>query len=157
MSLEIERRFLTNSSEWRQQFVRARKIIQGYLALTDRSTTRVRRREDAAWICVKSNTPGPVRQEFEYPIPMGDAQDLLELIQGHLVTKLRHEVLNAGHLWEIDEFSGENTGLIVAEVELQSAHEKFERPSWLGEEVTDDPRYSNANLSVRPFLSWAAR
>jgi CYTH domain-containing protein len=109
-----------------------------------------------AFLTVKGLTRGASRAEFEYEIPLADGEAMLALCDGPLVEKVRRVVAHAGHSWEIDEFMGENRGLVVAEIELASADEEFSRPSWLGEEVTSDPRYFNSNLAKAPYSSWRA-
>jgi adenylate cyclase len=129
-------------------------LAQGYLGGT-RSSVRVRIGGARAWLNVKSLSLGNARLEFEYEIPLTDAQVMLsELADGPVVSKTRHLVDVGEHVFEIDEFDGDNAGLIVAEVELGAADEEFARPAWLGREVTDDPRYYNVNLARRPFRSW---
>ncbi len=159
MAIEIERKFLLSSDDWRQQVGTTQHIAQAYLAVSPleqaSSSVRVRICDDCANINVKGMTLGIQRTEFEYPIPIEDAQTMLgRLCQQPVLEKYRHIVEMAGHRWEIDEFLGENTGLIVAEIELTDLDEPFERPAWLGEEVSDDPRYYNVLLVSQPFSSW---
>jgi adenylate cyclase len=155
VGIEIERRFLLASEAWRPLVVRRSEIAQGYLAKTGKATVRARIRDDLAWVCIKSAKVGRACQEFEYAISTADAVSLLELTQDSLIRKVRYEVLYAGHTWEIDEFHGNNKGLIVAEIELDQADEQFDRPNWLGLEVTEDPKYFNSSLSTRPFTTWS--
>ncbi len=162
MALEIERKFLVRDNAWRPQATSAMVMAQGYIndqAAMDsgaqRVSVRVRLEGDEARLNLKSRETGPVRQEFEYPIPVEDARALLERCVGGLIDKRRHLVEHAGHVWEIDEFSGDNAGLIVAEIELDSADEPFERPAWLGLEVTDSARYYNLALASRPYSQWS--
>ena len=116
---------------------------------------RVRSEGDRAYINIKGATVGATRAEFEYEIPLQDAEELLnELCQKPLIEKTRYKIENGGHTWEIDEFFGDNQGLIVAEIELNSEDQDFEKPDWVGEEVTHDPRYFNANLNKHPFSQW---
>jgi len=152
MATEIERKFLVHGDAWRTRD--PIRISQGYLCRAKERTVRVRIAGDRAWITIKGITTGASRPEYEYEIPIADANELLRLCEGPLIEKLRHVIVHEGMTWEIDEFRGDNEGLIVAEVELDDEAESFARPSWLGEEVTDDPRYFNANLSVRPFTTW---
>lgn len=155
MALEIERKFLVTSDAWRAQ-ARSRELLrQGYLESGERSSIRVRTGGDQAWLNIKARRSGMSRLEFEYPIPLADADEILdELCKGPRVEKYRHEIPVGAHLWEVDEFLGDNQGLIVAEIELSDEAEQFERPAWLGEEVTHDERYYNFNLAKRPYRDW---
>lgn len=155
MALEIERKFLLASDAWRAM-ARSRQLMrQGYLTGGSRCSVRARIAGDQAWLNIKAKRSGMTRVEFEYPIPVDDADEILsDLCEGPLVEKYRHEVRVGDHVWEIDEFVGDNAGLIVAEIELGSEQEHFERPSWLGAEVTDDQRYYNFNLVKQPYREW---
>jgi adenylate cyclase len=154
MAIEIERKFLLCGEDWRQQVHRSEYLAQGYLGGTHASV-RVRVSGVKAWLNIKSQTRGTTRLEFEYPIPRADADTLLaQLADGPVISKTRHHVEIGKHLFEIDEFDGDNLGLIVAEVELQSADEAFPRPSWLGTEVTEDLRYYNLSLVKHPYSKW---
>ena len=162
MALEIERKFLVNGDAWRAQATRVVPMAQGYLndqasmdSGAQRASVRVRLEGDDARLNFKSREIGHTRQEFDYPIPVADARALLARCVGGLIDKHRHLVEHAGHLWEIDEFSGDNAGLIVAEIELDSDDEWFERPAWLGMEVTDSARYYNLALASRPYSQWS--
>jgi adenylate cyclase len=119
-----------------------------------KASVRVRIQGDAAYLNIKSRELGHTRQEFDYPIPVGDARDLLALCVGGLIDKRRHLVHHGGLLWEVDEFLGDNAGLVVAEVELQSADQAFDRPGWAGAEVTDELRYYNLALASHPYSRW---
>ena len=152
MGIEIERKFLVVGDDWRR--APAVPYAQGYLNRDKQRTVRVRIVEDAAWLTVKGASAGATRAEFEYPIPVADAQQLLGLCDGPLVRKLRRVVVHAGATWEIDEFQGDNAGLVVAEIELASEDAAFEAPPWLGAEVTHDARYFNSNLAAAPFSTW---
>ena len=154
MGREIERKFLVASDAWRDSVREARAIRQGYLCGNPRASVRVRIDGEHANLNVKSATLGVERLEFEYAIPLDEAGVLLAELAGEVVEKTRHEVLYGDHLWEIDEFAGSNQGLIVAEVELADADEAFARPEWLGEEVSDDPRYYNTELARYPYTRW---
>lgn len=155
MAVEIERKFLVADESWRSAVQESFVIVQGYLNMEQRCSIRVRTSGARAWLNIKGATVGHSRLEFEYPIPAEDAQTLLRnLCCGPLVEKTRHLVPMGPHVWEIDVFSGENTGLVVAEIELSSADEPFTRPIWLGEEVTFDARYYNTLLSRHPYRSW---
>lgn len=154
MALEIERKFLTNDGvlPLLQGGVHYR---QGYLANTDKMSARVRIAGDTAWLTVKGRGRGNVRPEYEYPIPLGDAREMLDtLISGPVVEKVRYHVQHAGALWEVDVFSGDNSGLIVAEIELESEHQRVILPPWVEAEVSDDLRYKNSSLAVNPFTRW---
>ena len=152
MGIEIERKFLVVGDDWRRAPPVA--YAQGYLNRDKQRTVRVRVVEDRAWLTIKGASAGATRAEFEYPIPVADAEQLLALCDGPLVRKLRRVVVHAGATWEIDEFQGENAGLVVAEIELASEDQAFEAPPWLGAEVTHDPRYFNSNLAAAPFSTW---
>jgi len=152
MGIEIERKFLVDGQAWREAPGQA--YAQGYLNRDKQRTVRVRIVEDRAWITIKGASAGATRAEFEYAIPVADAQALLQMSDGPLVRKIRRKLEHAGHAWEIDEFQGDNAGLVVAEIELRAEDEAFERPGWLGAEVTDDPRYFNSNLAATPYSTW---
>ena len=153
MPADIERKFLVNGSEWRG--VNGVRCIQGYLNRDKERTVRVRIAGEKAFLTIKGVTRGATRAEYEYEIPVADAEPLLKLCDGPLIEKTRHTVACSGITWEIDEFHGENEGLVVAEVELQKEDQYFERPGWLGVEVTNDPRYYNSNLSKDPYCTCA--
>ncbi|MBC7666599.1 MAG: CYTH domain-containing protein [Caulobacter sp.] len=155
MGIEIERKFLVVGDAWRQAPGTA--YAQGYLNRDKQRTVRVRVVEDAAWLTVKGASVGATRAEFEYPIPVADAHELLALCDGPLVRKTRRVLVHAGATWEIDEFEGDNAGLVVAEIELASEETHFEPPPWLGAEVTHDARYFNSNLAAAPYSTWADR
>jgi len=152
MGREIERKFLVTDGSWRDDAGEGRRIRQAYLALTDRASVRVRILGDTeAVLTVKSAATGAARDEYEYPIPVADAQAMLALRQGHLIEKTRYRIPRGRHVWEIDVFSGDNEGLTMAEIELSGEEEAFERPAWVGPEVTRDMRYTNAALAQRPY------
>jgi len=151
MGQEIERKFLLRSDAWRLGATGTR-ICQGYLSRLP--TVRVRTKGQSAFLTVKGQAEGIVRSEFDYPVPLEDAEAMLDLCQKPLIEKTRYEIWVAGHLWEIDEFYGDNEGLILAEIELESEGESFEQPDWLGREVTGDVRYYNARLVEHPFSVW---
>jgi len=150
--IEIERKFLVSGRNWRQS--NGVHYLQGYLNLDKERTVRVRRTEKQAFLCVKGISIGASRTEFEYEIPSDDAEQLLKLCTGSIIQKIRHTVIYKGLKWEIDEFLGDNEGLVVAEVELESENQVFEKPEWVGTDVTHDPRYFNANLAVNPYKNW---
>lgn len=155
MGIEIERKFLLISDEWREHVADREAIRQGYLSRDAQSAVRIRITGDQAHINIKSTRDGIYRLEYEYDIPLEDAEELLELVAHRpLIEKTRYIVHWADHRWEIDEFYGDNEGLVVAEVELGDANEVFERPPWIGREVSTDARYYNSNLSKVPYESW---
>jgi adenylate cyclase len=155
MAIEIERKFLLRDDSWQASADNGVVMRQGYLAGTEKSSIRVRIAGDKANVNIKSATLGITRQEYEYPIPITDASEMLDtLSEGPLIEKTRYHVHHDKHLWEVDVFSGDNKGLIVAEVELGDANESFERPDWLGDEVSDDARYYNVCLVKHPFKDW---
>ncbi|MBI5463074.1 MAG: CYTH domain-containing protein [Gammaproteobacteria bacterium] len=160
MAIEIERKFLVLNDDWRAAADAGTQYRQGYLSRVTgpeavRSSVRVRTDGERAFLNIKSATLGIRRQEYEYAIPLADAEAMLaELCVGARVEKTRYHVRVGAHVWEIDVFGGANTGLIVAEIELGHEDEVFERPDWLGAEVSDDPRYYNVCLADRPYGSW---
>lgn len=154
MPLEIERKFLVNGNGWKSGD-KAIPMKQGYLAVGPPASVRVRLEADSAKLNIKRSTLALSREEYEYDIPPAEAREMLDLLcGGRLVEKTRHIVEVAGKCWEVDVFEGRNKGLVVAEIELQSEDETFERPPWLGEEVTGDPRYLNSSLSLQPYAEW---
>ena len=158
MAVEIERKFLLDSEEWRSAVERSVEIKQGYLSRSIRASVRVRISGGRAQLGIKSSRDGIHRLEFEYTIPLDEAETLLsEVAEGPYIHKTRHYLRYGTHLWEIDEFHGDNAGLVVAEVELAHADEPFERPPWLGQEVSTDPRYFNSNLAREPWTRWKDR
>lgn len=155
MGKEIERKFLLSSDAWRDQVSSSRRLIQGYLMREQSTAIRVRLEGDRAELNIKHTLDGISRLEYEYEIPTPDAHEILEKVaQRPLIDKVRYLVPFGNHIWEIDEFNGDNAGLIMAEIELGTADEAFERPAWLGEEVSLDARYYNSNLSQHPFSTW---
>lgn len=155
MGVEIEKKFLLCNDQWRQQVAKSVQFRQGYLVGSDKSSVRIRIEGDQANLNIKSATLGIRRQEFEYPIPMDDAKELLStLCDRPLIEKTRHYVFAGRHTWEIDEFSGDNAGLIVAEVELSHEDDVFDAQDWLGQEVSEDQRYYNSMLIKTPYSQW---
>lgn len=155
MGVEIERKFLVRGDGWRQAAHESQAMRQGYLNNEKRCSVRVRVGGGRGWLNVKSATLGARRLEFEYEIPTEEAHALLdELCLKPLIEKVRHFVNVGGWLWKVDEFEGDNAGLVVAEIELDDPEEVFELPDWLGEEVTHDVRYYNTSLSRHPFKDW---
>jgi CYTH domain-containing protein len=152
MGREIERKYRVGSDAWRDEADNGVRIVQGYLSLDPDRTVRVRRRgDDAAMLTVKGRNDGPTRAEFEYEIPLDDAEELLELCIKPLIEKVRHHCEVDGRTWEIDVFGGASDGLVLAEVELDDADVVPEPPSWVDSDVTDDPDYYNANLVRNPL------
>jgi adenylate cyclase len=155
MAIEIEHKFLLASNDWREHVSRSIKYQQGYLSSQATSSIRVRISSDRAWLNLKSATIGTHRLEYEYEIPLQDANEILNnLCRKPLIEKNRHIVIHDGNTWEIDEFEGDNRGLIIAEIELAEIGKAFSKPHWLGEEVTHDLRYYNNNLAEYPYSAW---
>ena len=155
MALEIERKFQVISSDWRAVVRNSQALVQGYLNLEGGGITRVRIAGDSAWLNIKGATRDIVRHEFEYPIPLADAREMLEhLAVGPVVEKRRHHVPYGGWLWEVDEFLGANAGLVVAEIELDDPAAVFARPPWVGREVSAEPRFLNIALVHHPYREW---
>jgi CYTH domain-containing protein len=154
MGIEIERKFLLTSTSWKQ-LAPGTSYRQGYLNSTKERTVRVRTIDDKGFLTIKGVSVGATRVEYEYEIPVADAQHLLDdLCEKPLIEKNRYKITHAGFVWEVDEFFGENMGLIVAEIELESEDQSFEKPEWVGEEVTGDPRYFNSSLIKEPYTQW---
>jgi len=154
---EIERKFLVASDAWRG-LAPGTRYRQGYLSTVETRTVRIRVAGDHAYLTIKGATAGIARAEFEYEIPLADAQALLDdLCERPLIEKTRYRIPFAGHVWEVDEFHGDNEGLIVAEVELPTADAPVDLPPWIGAEVSADPRYANANLTRAPYRTWGWR
>jgi adenylate cyclase len=153
MGMEIERKFLIANDSWRQGAV-GTPYAQGYLSRGLGNTVRIRIAGEEAFLTIKGPVVGISRPEFEYSIPVAEAQEMLSLCNGPLIEKTRFKIFAEGHLWEIDEFHGENEGLLVAEVELTDPDEEVGLPSWIGKEVTGESRYYNSNLTVHPYREW---
>jgi adenylate cyclase len=154
MPLEIERKYLVRNDSWRTQG-KGTRYRQGYLSTEPARNVRVRVGADRGFITVKGLTVNMARPEYEYAIPVEDANEMLDtLCLKPIIEKVRYTVEHAGLLWEIDEFEGENAGLVIAEVELAGADQAIRLPDWIGEEVTDDARYYNASLIANPFTTW---
>jgi adenylate cyclase len=155
MGTEIERKFLVTSHDWRREAQRRVRFRQGYLANNERCSIRVRVAGDEARLNIKGATLAVRRQEYEYAVPLEEANEMLDtLAEKPIIEKTRHYVDHADHLWEVDEFEGDNAGLVVAEIELRETDEAFEKPDWVGKEVSDDPRYYNVNLVAHPYKDW---
>ncbi len=154
MGVEIERKFLMNGDGWRN-LAEGVYYRQGYLNTSGGRTVRVRTIGDKAFLTIKGSTSNATRLEYEYEIPFKDGSEMLEkLCISSIVEKMRHTIPFAGFLWEVDEFLGENTGLVFAEIELEHADQTFTTPPWIGEEVTDNPRYYNSNIARVPYSQW---
>ena len=155
MSHEIERKFLVKG-EYKTHAMRSSRIVQGYLSSVTGRTVRIRIRGEKGYITVKgkSNESGLSRYEWEKEIPLNEAEELLLLCEPGAIDKTRYEILVGKHIFEVDEFYGDNEGLTLAEVELESEGESYEKPEWLGEEVTGDRRYYNSSLTKHPFKNW---
>jgi adenylate cyclase len=155
MAVEIERKFRVINDAWRAHISTSTLLRQGYLANTARASIRVRLAGEHGWLSVKAMTRGRARAEYEAEILAADAKEILgALCEGPLIEKWRHIVPHAGNRWEVDEFLGENAGLVIAELELDSEHQSFVHPDWLGAEVTDEQRYFNFRLSQEPYSRW---
>lgn len=154
--VEIERKFLVTSEAFKSEALRKSHIAQGYLNSKPERTVRVRIKGEIGFITIKGkgNETGMSRFEWETEIALADAKNLIQLCENGVIDKVRYEVEIGNHTYEVDEFFGENEGLVVAEIELKSEDETFEKPSWLGKEVTNDERYYNAYLSNNPFKNW---
>ncbi|WP_455208537.1 CYTH domain-containing protein [Kaarinaea lacus] len=155
MATEIERKFLVINDGWREQVAQQKLMKQGYFAGGGKASIRVRISGDSANINIKSATLDVTRKEYEIQVPYQDAIEMLEhLCEKPLIEKIRHYVPYGNHVWEVDEFGGDNAGLVVAEIELAQANETFEKPPWLGEEVSHDTRYYNVCLVKHPYKDW---
>jgi adenylate cyclase len=154
--IEIERKFLVVSEDFKTQAFAKNKIAQGYISTNPERTVRVRIKGNKGFLTIKGagNASGLSRYEWEKEISLQEAEQLLKLCEKGVIEKIRYEVSVGKHIYEIDVFEGENKGLIIAEIELESENEAFEKPNWLGEEVTGDERYYNAFLSQKPYLTW---
>lgn len=153
MANEIERKFLVTGDVWKSS--PGTHVRQGYLATGEAATVRVRVADGRAFLTIKGRRSGMTRAEYEYEIPLSDANEMLDSLgTGALIEKHRHVVREGGLVWEVDRFTGANEGLVLAEVELRSEQQAFDLPRWLGREVTEDERFYNANLARRPYCSW---
>lgn len=154
MGRETERKFIVNSDTYKQ-LSEGVLYRQGYLNSSMQRTVRVRVIDDKGYITVKGPSKGATRSEYEYGIPLDDANEMLEhLCEKPIIEKFRYKYLFQGFLWEIDEFLGENLGLVIAEIELPDESTVFKKPDWVGEEVTGDPKYFNSNLINNPYKHW---
>ena len=154
MPREIERKFLVTSDAWRID-AQGKRYRQGYLSIDVDRTVRVRVAGDAGFLTVKGRSSGAARAEYEYPIPLAHAEEMLDrLCLRPLIEKTRYRIPHGGLVWEVDVFAGENAGLVVAEVEIEAEDQEVALPPWVGREVTGDHRYANASLVGRPFATW---
>ena len=154
MGKEIEKKYLVKGDSWRAG-AKGKHYRQGYLSTVKERTVRVRTAGDKGYFTVKGITVGDSRAEYEYEIPLNDAKEMLDKIaERPLIEKTRYRIPQGDVTWEVDEFEGENKGLIVAEVELKDENQKVDLPDWIGQEVSDDPRYFNANLVKHPYTKW---
>lgn len=153
MPLEIERKFLVDTRKWNPTN-KGTRLVQAYLSIDPNPTVRVRIAGEKAFLTIKGRTETISRPEFEYEIPVDDAQEMMKLAISNPVEKIRYEILHEGFLWEVDVFSGKNNGLVMAELELESEDQAFPRPEWLLEEVSGDRKYYNSYLSEHPFQEW---
>jgi adenylate cyclase len=157
MGTEIERKFLVKDDSWRASADAGTRILQGYLVSDPKITVRVRIRGEAAFLTIKGATAGIRRSEFEYPIPVDDAESMLrEMAVSPVIEKIRYRLPCGAHVWDLDVFGGDNAGLVLAEVELDAEEAAFEMPDWAGQEVSGDPRYYNVNLARSPFRHWSS-
>lgn len=155
MGVEIERKFLVNKEKWDQVIKEERSLFrQGYIVSDPEKTIRVRLTDSAGFITIKGLTVGATRTEYEYPIPKEDAQQLLDNFCSSEISKIRYFITHDNKLWEVDEFLGNNEGLIVAEIELTDENESFSLPGWVDKEVTHEKKYSNSNLAIKPYKNW---
>ena len=154
--IEIERKFLVLSNDFINESFSQKRIVQGYLSSNPERTVRVRIKGDKGYLTIKgkSSANGTTRMEWEREISLTDAEALLKICESGIIDKVRYEVKVGQHIYEVDIFSGANEGLVIAEIELESESEAFEKPNWLGQEVTNDERYYNAYLSQKPFTEW---
>ena len=154
--MEIERKFLVKNNDFIEEAFWKRRIVQGYICSDAERSVRIRKYTNEAFLTIKSASDerGWSRYEFEQSIPMEDAEQLIRLCLPCIINKVRHYVRFKGHTWEVDVFHGENEGLIVAEIELESEEETFELPAWVGQEVSGDPKYYNAMLTKHPYSKW---
>lgn len=156
MAIEIERKFLVLNDTYKQQAIKKQRITQGYLSTDTERTVRVRIKGEQGFITIKGqgNASGASRFEWEKEIPVHEVNELLELCKAGIIDKTRYEVMSGKHVFEVDEFYGDNAGLVVAEVELDSEEEAFDKPDWLADEVTGDNKYYNASIMLNPYKNW---
>lgn len=154
--IEIERKFLVLNNDFIALAVAKNRIVQGYLNSNPERTVRVRIKENKGFLTIKGkgNDSGTTRLEWETEIPLAQAENLLSICENGVIDKIRYEIPSGKHTYEVDVFAEQNKGLVIAEIELSAENEFFEKPNWLGKEVTGDNRYYNAYLSNNPFVSW---
>ena len=152
--IEIERKFLVNNNSFLDDFSRSNRIVQGYLSSHPERTVRVRIKGENGYLTIKGKSEGFSRYEWEKEIDIEEAEKLLQLCESGVIDKIRYDVIVGTHIFEVDVFYGENEGLVLAEIELQTEDETFEKPNWLGEEVTENIKYYNSYLSKNPFKTW---
>ncbi len=156
MATEIERKYLVNSMAWKVKADEGTRLLQGYMANTEKVAIRVRIAGEQAWLTLKSASAGIRRLEFEYPLPVADARQIMdEFCQGQVIDKTRYRLPLGGHVWEIDVFHDANEGLVLAEIELKNEQDDFTLPAWIEREVSADKRYYNAYLSQTPYSTWS--
>jgi adenylate cyclase len=154
MGVEIERKYLIKNSDWKNRVIEKIEIKQGYLNSNIERTVRIRLNNIKAFITIKGKTINTSRQEFEYEIPYEEGNSLINMCESPIIEKTRFIVQEDNGIWEIDEFKGENQGLIVAEIELKHENQKFKVPQWIGKEVSNDSRYYNSSLIHKPYKNW---
>ncbi len=155
MAQEIERKYLVHLNQWQAvSKPKGEYYRQGYILTEDAKTIRIRLTDNEAFLTIKGLSIGMSRAEYEYPIPRQDAQEMFEHFVVSELSKIRYKIKHGEHLWEIDEFFGDNEGLIVAEIELSDEAETFELPDWIAQEVTGEQQYYNSNLTIRPYRHW---
>jgi adenylate cyclase len=154
--IEIERKFLVTSEAFLKEFKTQNRIVQGYLSSVPERTVRIRIKGEKGYLTIKgeSNLSGLSRMEWEKEIDVKEAQILLQICESGIIDKIRYDIEFKNHTFEVDVFEGNNKGLVIAEIELQSENDSFEKPNWLGKEVTGDEKYYNAYLSKNPFKNW---
>ena len=154
MKVEIERKFLVKNQDWKKLIVEKHSIQQGYLNTDKSCNVRVRIMNSAAFITIKGKRVNTARPEFEYEIPLNDAESILKLTKNSIIKKTRFTVNHKGQIWEIDQFEGDNQGLVIAEIELKQKDEVISLPNWIGTEISNDERFYNLSLSSNPFKNW---
>ena len=154
MKVEIERKFLVKNQDWKKLIVEKHSIQQGYLNTDKSCNVRVRIMNNLAFITIKGKRVNTARTEFEYEIPLNDAESILKLSKTSIIKKTRFTVNHQGQIWEIDQFEGDNQGLVIAEIELKQKDEAISLPNWIGTEISNDERFYNLSLSSNPFKNW---
>jgi len=154
MAIEIERRFLVNGDDWRELVSGSADICQGYLSTDKNRVVRVRCCDGKGHITIKGLKQRSSAVEFEYEIPIGQAKEMIESLSVGVISKVRHTIAIGDLVWQVDEFSGKNVGLVIAEVELDSEGQEIDLPDWIGKEITQDHQYANSSLAEKPFSKW---